>query len=477
MTVIVQTPYSASVANGVTTVFGFGFQLLNATDLQVKLDGVVQSSGFTINGIGVQAGGNVTFAAPPASNTLVEIQRQIPLARSTDYQLNGDLPSDQVDQDLDRIWQALQDQAYFAGLTIGLPPGDPAAPVTVPPVATRANSVLAFDGSGNAVAVPTADVETVAANVASVNTVAANIAGVNTVAANIGAVLDAPNQAAIATTQAGIATTQAGLAANARNAAQAAQAAAEAALDSFDDRYLGPKAVDPTVDNDGNALLTGALYFNTTSNELKVFRLGVWAAVNTVVSASETAQGIIEIATTAEAQAGTDTTRALTPARLKDAQIQRGTAVTLTTQTAVDFVGIPSWANRVTLMLRGVSTNGTAAVGIRLGTSGGFVTTGYESHGHSIQAAGVASAFFSGLLSVEDTSLAALIRFGRCELRRVTGNEWVFTSHLGVSGAAAARNSFGGGYVALSGALDRVQLLTATGTDQFDAGTVNISWE
>lgn len=237
MTVIVQTPYSASVANGVTTVFGFGFQLLDADDLQVSLDGVVQSSGFTINGIGVQSGGNVTFAAPPANNTLVEIQRQIPLERNTDYQLNGDLPSEQVDRDLDRLWQALQDQAYFAGLTIGLPPGDAAAPVTVPPVATRANSVLAFDGSGNAISIPTADVATVAANVASINTVAANIAGVSTVAANIGAVLDAPNQAAVATAQAGIATTQAGIATtqagnaatSATNAATSATAAANSA--------------------------------------------------------------------------------------------------------------------------------------------------------------------------------------------------------------------------------------------------------
>ena len=58
----------------------------------------------------------------------------------------------------------------------------------------------------------------------------------------------------------------------ATNASAAATSAsqAEAALDSFDDRYLGPKASDPTVDNDGNALLIGALYFNTVSNEMRV---------------------------------------------------------------------------------------------------------------------------------------------------------------------------------------------------------------
>ena len=59
-------------------------------------------------------------------------------------------------------------------------------------------------------------------------------------------------------------------------AAQAAQAAAEAAYDSFDDRYLGPKSSAPTLDNDGNALLTGALYFNTVANKMYVYNGTTW---------------------------------------------------------------------------------------------------------------------------------------------------------------------------------------------------------
>jgi len=57
----------------------------------------------------------------------------------------------------------------------------------------------------------------------------------------------------------------------AQAAAEAAQAAAEAALDNFDDRYLGAKASDPTVDNDGNALIDGALYYNTTNIITRVY--------------------------------------------------------------------------------------------------------------------------------------------------------------------------------------------------------------
>tara|TARA_X000000368_G_scaffold319380_1_gene256578 strand:- start:1838 stop:4126 length:2289 start_codon:yes stop_codon:yes gene_type:complete len=55
--------------------------------------------------------------------------------------------------------------------------------------------------------------------------------------------------------------------------------AAAASYDAFDDRYLGNKTSDPTVDNDGNALLTGALYFKTTDNILRVYTGSAWVTV------------------------------------------------------------------------------------------------------------------------------------------------------------------------------------------------------
>lgn len=65
---------------------------------------------------------------------------------------------------------------------------------------------------------------------------------------------------------------------SAQAAAEAARDAALAALDNFDDRYLGQKSSDPSLDNDGNALVTGALYFNTTTNAMKVYDGSVWLA-------------------------------------------------------------------------------------------------------------------------------------------------------------------------------------------------------
>ncbi|MCA9339458.1 MAG: hypothetical protein KDA17_00940, partial [Candidatus Saccharibacteria bacterium] len=63
---------------------------------------------------------------------------------------------------------------------------------------------------------------------------------------------------------------------NAKTAAQAAQSAAETVYDNFDDRYLGQKSSDPTLDNDGDALQTGALYFNTTIGGMKVYTGSAW---------------------------------------------------------------------------------------------------------------------------------------------------------------------------------------------------------
>lgn len=59
-------------------------------------------------------------------------------------------------------------------------------------------------------------------------------------------------------------------------AAEAAAAAAAASYDAFDDRYLGAKTSDPTLDNDGNALITGALYWNTPAAEMRAYDGSVW---------------------------------------------------------------------------------------------------------------------------------------------------------------------------------------------------------
>jgi len=80
-------------------------------------------------------------------------------------------------------------------------------------------------------------------------------------------------------------------ASNSESAALSAQAAAELALNNFNDRYLGAKATDPTLDNDGNPLTDGALYWDTTNNLMKVYDLGNTSWVATFAPAN--ASGIV----------------------------------------------------------------------------------------------------------------------------------------------------------------------------------------
>jgi hypothetical protein len=77
-------------------------------------------------------------------------------------------------------------------------------------------------------------------------------------------------------------------------AAAASAAAAAASYDSFDDRYLGAKASAPSVDNDGNALVTGALYFNSVTSVMQVWSGSAWGNITSGVTAlrwSKTAAG------------------------------------------------------------------------------------------------------------------------------------------------------------------------------------------
>ena len=132
--------------------------------------------------------------------------------------------------------------------------------------------------------VDAATATTSATNAASSATAAATSATAAATSATAAATsaTNAASSATTATTKATAADTAKTAAETAKTAAETAKTAAETALDSFDDRYLGVKSSNPTLDNDGNALLDGALYFNGTSNIMRVYDLGntTWLDLN-----------------------------------------------------------------------------------------------------------------------------------------------------------------------------------------------------
>jgi hypothetical protein len=93
-----------------------------------------------------------------------------------------------------------------------------------------------------------------------------------------GSASTASTQATNAASSASAASTSASNAASAQTAAESARDATLAAYDSFDDRYLGAKASAPSLDNDGNALMAGALYFDSVAQSMQLYTGTIWTA-------------------------------------------------------------------------------------------------------------------------------------------------------------------------------------------------------
>ncbi len=146
------------------------------------------------------------------------------------------------------------------------------------------------------------------------------------------------------------------------------------------------------------------------------------------------------------------------------------TAQNTTSGTSIDFLNIPSWAKKITVMFNDVSTNGTSPSQIQLGTSSGIDATSYKSAASN--QAGTTSTSTTGLLITESTILATATTSGLCVITLLGSNIWVSSSV--VINTAAANLRYSGGVKTLSSTLDRVRITTVNGTDTFDNGSVNI---
>lgn len=158
--------------------------------------------------------------------------------------------------------------------------------------------------------------------------------------------------------------------------------------------------------------------------------------------------------------------------------ITSGTAVTLTNQTSVDFTSIPSWVKRITINFSGVSTNGTSIPLLQLGDSGGVETSGYLGSGSSVlDGSATAVVLQTTGFGIGGGMLATVIFHGAIQINllNATANTWCASGVLGRSDVACVFNC--GGAKSLSATLDRVRITTTNGTDQFDAGTINILYE
>lgn len=281
---------------------------------------------------------------PPSGTGNVVLSRDLPNTQPTNYQNNTALDAETLEASFDRAVMQTQQIVTSTDRAIKFADDVLNVDASVTEISTGgtsiANKILSFDASGNIIATleigtnrgdwatstafvlrdivrdasnnnvyicitahtsqgttpisSNADVAKwqLIINAAAVATSATNASTSETNAANsANAAATSATNAATSETNAGTSATNAATSATnastsesnaASSATQAAASAANAATsyDSFDDRYLGTKSSAPSQDNDGNALVTGALYFDTTDGEMKVYDGNNWIAAS-----------------------------------------------------------------------------------------------------------------------------------------------------------------------------------------------------
>ena len=345
MTISSTTTKNSYSGNGSTTAFAYSFYIPASTDIQVivrsstgtetvKAEGT-GSTNYAITGVGSASGGNVTFVTAPASGETVVLRRNTAKTQATDYVANDPFPAETHEDALDKltiIGQDLQEQVDRS-LKLSRTNTMTSTEFTVGST-DRASKILAFDSSGELSV--TQELGTVKGNWAastayvvrdivkdtSTNNIfialtahtssgsqplttntdsakwsllvdAASATTSQTAAASsaTAAASSATAAASSASTASGhkdTATTKASEAASSATAAASSATSAAASYDNFDDRMLGSKSSDPSADNDGDSLITGALYFNTSNNVMMVYTGSAWVRT-TPTSSDQTA--------------------------------------------------------------------------------------------------------------------------------------------------------------------------------------------
>ena len=299
-------PYTG---NGSTTAYPFSFKVFSTaevtvvqTNLSLVETTLTLGTNYTVSLNANQnsnPGGTVNMVTAPAAGFKITLTSSLTYTQTLDLTNQGGFYPSTINDALDRATiqiQQLNEQVGRAA-KVNISAGTDATTLvsninTVAANLSTIQSVNSNQTNINTVSSNSGNINTVSTNSSNISTVAGNIPAINTTASNITAIQNASTNAAnaassasSASTSASSASTSASNAASSASSAVAAQIAAEAAkdatlaaYDSFDDRYLGAKSSDPAVDNDGNPLIAGSLYFNTVVPEMRLYTGSAWVA-------------------------------------------------------------------------------------------------------------------------------------------------------------------------------------------------------
>jgi len=329
-----------TVAQGATqTSFSVPFEFFNDADLSVYVDDVLKTitTHYTVSG-GDGSTGTVTISVTGAfGGSAVVISRSIAIERTSDFVTGVDINRAALNTQLDTLTAIAADNKDKANRSIAAPNSEVSPSLELPNVDNRKGKLIGFhettgalittatlsdvaglsaisadiatladieDGTVATDAIQTvagisSNVTTVAGDTANISTVAGISADITAVAAVADDIADAETNAtaaAASATAAASSEANAGASASAAAASQVSAAASAAsaanAYDTFDDKYLGSKTgysgdgTGPTVDNDGDALVEGALFFSADANEMRVYDGANWIAASASGSAS-----------------------------------------------------------------------------------------------------------------------------------------------------------------------------------------------
>lgn len=407
------TPFRKDhTGNGTTGPFLYDWQIESDTHLsvtkQVIATGIetplVLGDDYTVTGVGNPSGGNVNLVVSLPNTAKITILPNVPFEQDTDFTNQNSVKPEVAEAMADKLSRQIKQLNEKVSRAVTLPPTSTDSPENYISTMNQiladteeardnaqgsetaaAGSASSAAGSASAAATSASNAATSATNAGNSATAAAGSASTaSTAATNAGnSATAAAGSATTASTQAGNASTSATNASNSATAAATsagnastseanALASANAAAtlyDNFDDRYLGAKASNPTVDNDGNALIVGALYFSTSLNAMRYWNGTTWASItafsgnasdvaysntNSELAATNAQTAIDELASGTEyiASANTGTSYAINYAAA------RNFLLTLTGNCTFTFTNPPSTSGGFTLILKQDATGG-----------------------------------------------------------------------------------------------------------------------
>lgn len=139
------------VADGVQTAFTYPFPIFEAADIAVLVNNTPANFGFAIEGAGQSNGGTIRYAAAPAAGTRITILRRLAVERVTDFQSNGVLRANTLNDELDRQVATLQEVRDDVRGAIRLDPSEAPSGMVLPLRQARAEKLLGFDATGDVI--------------------------------------------------------------------------------------------------------------------------------------------------------------------------------------------------------------------------------------------------------------------------------------------------------------------------------------